>query len=122
MYHVSGESRDELIPRNLKEKTTCSPKTCTHHNFTESFTTDYLFLKCNTINHLFPAGQGSKMLGWQLCTDVTYPVLLMGRGFPPPGPIIFGLRLQKLDRALQKYLLEAAYALVPPVGISACFC
>lgn len=61
--------------------------------------------------------QGSKLLGWQLCADVTYPVLLMGKGFPPPGPMIFSLRLQKLDRVLQKYLLEAAYAFVPQVGI-----
>ncbi|TSS97525.1 Vitellogenin [Bagarius yarrelli] len=83
MYRVGGESKEELIPRNLKEKTTCSPKTW------------------------------SKMLGWQLCTDVTYPVLLMGKGFPPSGPIIFSVRLQKLDRVLQKYLLEAAYAFVP---------
>ncbi|XP_046708205.1 uncharacterized protein LOC124387728 [Silurus meridionalis] len=83
IYRVSGESREELVPRNLKEKTTCSPKTW------------------------------SKMLGWQLCTDVTYPVLLMGKGFPPPGPMIFSLRLQKLDRVLQKYLLEAAYSFVP---------
>ncbi|XP_058251674.1 apolipophorins isoform X3 [Hemibagrus wyckioides] len=83
MYRISGESREELTPRNLKEKTTCSPKTW------------------------------SKMLGWQLCTDVTYPVLLMGKSFPPPGPMIFSLRLQKLDRVLQKYLLEAAYSFVP---------
>ncbi|KAB5579798.1 hypothetical protein PHYPO_G00199100 [Pangasianodon hypophthalmus] len=83
MYCISGESREELTPRNLKEKTTCSPKTW------------------------------SKMLGWQLCTDVTYPVLLMGKVFPPPGPMSFILRLQKLDRVLQKYLLEAAYAFVP---------
>lgn len=61
------------------------------------------------------------MLGWQLCTDVTYPVLLMGKSFPPPGPMIFTLRLQKLDRVLQKYLLEAAYAFVPQVGISGYF-
>ncbi|KAK3567891.1 hypothetical protein QTP86_027307 [Hemibagrus guttatus] len=83
MYRISGESREELTTRNLKEKTTCSPKTW------------------------------SKMLGWQLCTDVTYPVLLMGKSFPPPGPMIFSLRLQKLDRVLQKYLLEAAYSFVP---------
>lgn len=58
------------------------------------------------------------MLGWQLCTDATYPVQLLGKSFPPPGPIIFSLRLQKLDRVLQKYLLEAAYAFVPQVDFS----
>lgn len=118
MYHVSGESREELTPRNLKEKTTCSPKTCIHPSFKKSVTIDHIFdLNLNTINELFSTQQGSKMLGWQLCTDVTYPVLLMGKGFPPPGPIIFSLRLQKLDRVLQKYLLEAAYAFVLRVGI-----
>ncbi|XP_037400850.1 uncharacterized protein LOC108437497 isoform X3 [Pygocentrus nattereri] len=81
MYRVSGESKEELTAsRNLKEKTTCTPKTW------------------------------SKLFGWQLCSDVTYPVSLMGRGFPPAGPVLFTLRFQKLDRGLQKYLLEAAYA------------
>ncbi|XP_049338919.1 uncharacterized protein LOC103023384 isoform X1 [Astyanax mexicanus] len=81
MYRVSGESKEELTAlRNLKEKTTCTPKTL------------------------------SKLVGWQLCSDVTYPVSLIGRGFPPAGPVLFTLRFQKLDRGLQKYLLEAAYA------------
>ncbi|KAK1786722.1 hypothetical protein P4O66_017119, partial [Electrophorus voltai] len=84
MYHVSGESREELtVSRTLKEKTTCTPKTW------------------------------SKMLGCQLCSDVIYPVSLIGRGFPPPGPVLFTLRFQKLDKGLQKYILEAAYAFVP---------
>ncbi|XP_076828214.1 apolipophorins [Brachyhypopomus gauderio] len=83
MYHVSGESREELsTSRTLKEKTTCTPKTW------------------------------SKMLGWQLCSDVTYPVSLMGRDVPQPGPVLFTLRFQKLDKGLQKYILEAAYAFV----------
>ncbi|XP_066536340.1 uncharacterized protein [Hoplias malabaricus] len=83
VYRVSGESREELtVPRTLKEKTTCTPKTW------------------------------SKLFGWQLCSDVSYPVALMGRGFPPAGPVVFTLRFQKLDRGLQKYLLEAAYAFI----------
>ncbi|XP_072544439.1 uncharacterized protein [Salminus brasiliensis] len=82
MYRVSGESKEELTAsRNLKEKTTCTPKTW------------------------------SKLVGWQLCSDVSYPVSLIGRGFPPAGPVLFTLRFQKLDRGLQKYLLEAAYAI-----------
>jgi len=59
---------------------------------------------------------GSKMVGWQLCSDITYPLTLMGKGFPPLGPVLFTLRLQKLDKGLNQYLLEAAYTFVPQVG------
>ncbi|KAF4116813.1 hypothetical protein G5714_001366 [Onychostoma macrolepis] len=84
MFHVSGDSKEELIAtRNLKEKSTCTPKTW------------------------------SKMVGWQLCSDVTYPLTLMGKSFPPLGPVLFTLRLQKLDKGLNQYLLEAAYTFVP---------
>ncbi|XP_073705892.1 uncharacterized protein [Garra rufa] len=84
MFRVSGDSKEELIAtRNLKEKSTCTPKTW------------------------------SKMVGWQLCSDVTYPMTLMGKGFPPLGPVLFTLRLQKLDKGLNQYLLEAAYTFVP---------
>lgn len=55
----------------------------------------------------------SKMIGWQLCSDVTYP--LTPRGFPPLGPVLFTLRLQKLDKSLKQYLMEAAYTFVPQV-------
>ncbi|ROJ13809.1 hypothetical protein DPX16_19684 [Anabarilius grahami] len=84
MFRVSGDSKEELIAtRNLKEKSTCTPKTW------------------------------SKMVGWQLCSDVTYPLTLMGKGFPPLGPVLFTLRLQKLDKGLNQYLLEAAYTFIP---------
>ncbi|XDV26873.1 hypothetical protein PO909_030500, partial [Leuciscus waleckii] len=87
MFRVSGDSKEELMAtRNLKEKNTCTPKTW------------------------------SKMVGWQLCSDVTYPLTLMGKGFPPLGPVLFTLRLQKLDKGLNQYLLEAAYTFVPQVG------
>lgn len=59
---------------------------------------------------------GSKMVGWQLCSDVIYPLTLMGKGFPPLDPVLFTLRLQKLDKGLNQYLLEAAYTFVPQVG------
>ncbi|XP_039517178.1 uncharacterized protein LOC120471430 [Pimephales promelas] len=84
MFRVSGDSKVELMAtRNLKEKNTCTPKTW------------------------------SKMVGWQLCSDITYPLTLMGKGFPPLGPVLFTLRLQKLDKGLNQYLLEAAYTFVP---------
>ncbi|XP_051722649.1 uncharacterized protein LOC127497907 isoform X1 [Ctenopharyngodon idella] len=83
MFRVSGDSKEELIAtRNLKEKNTCTPKTW------------------------------SKMVGWQLCSDVTYPLTLKEKGFPPLGPVLFTLRLQKLDKGLNQYLLEAAYTFV----------
>ncbi|XP_056320730.1 uncharacterized protein LOC130234526 [Danio aesculapii] len=84
MFRVSGDSKEELVvTRNLKEKNTCTPKTW------------------------------SKMVGWQLCSDLTYPLTLIGKSFPPLGPVIFTLRLQKLDKGLNQYLLEAAYTFVP---------
>ncbi|XP_016110069.1 uncharacterized protein [Sinocyclocheilus grahami] len=84
MYRVSGESKEELIAtRNLKEKNTCTPKAW------------------------------SKMVGWQLCSDIIYPLTLMGKGFPPLDPVLFTLRLQKLDTGLNQYLMEAAYTFVP---------
>ncbi|XP_073779106.1 uncharacterized protein si:dkeyp-106c3.1 isoform X4 [Danio rerio] len=83
VFRVSGDLKDELVvTRNLKEKNTCTPKTW------------------------------SKMVGWQLCSDLTYPLTLMGKSFPPLGPVIFTLRLQKLDKGLNQYLLEAAYTFV----------
>ncbi|XP_057190895.1 apolipophorins-like isoform X2 [Triplophysa rosa] len=82
MFHVSGDTREELTAmRNLKEKNTCTPKAL------------------------------SKMIGWQLCSDLTYP--LTPRGFPLLGPVLFSLRLQKLDKSLKQYLMEAAYTFVP---------
>ncbi|XP_065125287.1 uncharacterized protein [Paramisgurnus dabryanus] len=82
MFRVSGDTREELIAtRNLKEKNTCTPKTW------------------------------SKMIGWQLCSEISYPLTL--RSFPPLGPVAFTLRLHKLDKSLNQYLLEAAYTFVP---------
>ncbi|XP_043117620.1 uncharacterized protein LOC122360826 [Puntigrus tetrazona] len=84
MFRVSGDSKEELIAtRNLKEKSTCTPKTW------------------------------SKMVGWQLCSDFTYPLTPMGKSFPALGPVLFSFRLQKLDKGLNQYLLEAAYTFVP---------
>ncbi|MEQ2190447.1 hypothetical protein XENOCAPTIV_018800 [Xenoophorus captivus] len=53
----------------------------------------------------------SKMIGWQLCSNVSYASLASGITFPPTGPIHLSLRLLKLDKGLYYYLLEAAYSL-----------
>lgn len=58
---------------------------------------------------------GSKMVGWQLCSNASYPLPATGFSLPPPGPIHLSLRLLKLDRGLHYYLLEAAYSLLPQV-------
>lgn len=58
---------------------------------------------------------GSKMVGWQLCSNASYPFPAAGFSLPPPGPVSMSLRLLKLDRGLQYYLLEAAYSLLAQV-------
>lgn len=50
------------------------------------------------------------MVGWQLCSNTSYPSLATGVAFPPAGPVHVSLRLLKLDRGLHYYLLEAAYS------------
>ena len=59
---------------------------------------------------------GSKMVGWQLCSNISYPISPMGITLPPPGPAHLSLRLLKLDRGLHQYLLEASYSLLRQVG------
>lgn len=58
---------------------------------------------------------GSKMVGWQLCSNASYPLPAAGFTLPPPGPVEISLRLLKLDRGLHYYLLEAAYSLLAQV-------
>lgn len=58
---------------------------------------------------------GSKMVGWQLCCNASYPFPAEGFPLPPPGPVSVSLRLLKLDRGLHYYLLEAAYSLLTQV-------
>ncbi|XP_031416008.1 uncharacterized protein LOC116218434 isoform X3 [Clupea harengus] len=85
MFRVSGDVREELTSaRNRMEKTTCSPKTW------------------------------SKMIGWQLCYDLSHPQSAMGRAFLYHGPTNLSLRLVKLDKGLHQYLLEAVYTSLPP--------
>lgn len=55
------------------------------------------------------------MVGWQLCSNASYPLAATGVSLPAPGPVHLSLRLLKLDRGLHYYLLEAAYSLLPQV-------
>uniref|UniRef100_A0A7N6A2B4 Vitellogenin domain-containing protein n=1 Tax=Anabas testudineus TaxID=64144 RepID=A0A7N6A2B4_ANATE len=87
VFQLSGDHREEIKgPKNRIEKTTCTPKTW------------------------------SKMVGWQLCSNSSYPLPSTGISLPPPGPVHLSLRLLKLDRGLHYYLLEAAYSLLPQRG------
>ncbi|KAL2097205.1 hypothetical protein ACEWY4_006412 [Coilia grayii] len=80
MYRLSGDIREELTsPRNLIEKTICSPKTW------------------------------SKLVGWQLCYDASHPQSAVGKALLYQGPTNLSLRLVKLDKSLHQYLLEAVY-------------
>lgn len=58
---------------------------------------------------------GSKMVGWQLCSNASYPFPAEVFLLPPLGPVSVSLRLLKLDRGLHYYLLEAAYSLLTQV-------
>ncbi|XP_051279537.1 uncharacterized protein LOC127375918 isoform X2 [Dicentrarchus labrax] len=83
VFQLSGDHREEIKgPKSRVQKTTCTPKTW------------------------------SKMVGWQLCSNASYPLPAAGISLPPPGPAHLSLRLLKLDRGLQYYLLEAAYSLL----------
>ncbi|XP_041659524.1 apolipophorins-like [Cheilinus undulatus] len=87
VFQLSGDHREEIKgPKSRVQKTTCTPKTW------------------------------SKMVGWQLCSNASYPFPATGVPLPPPGPLHFSLRMLKLDRGLHYYLLEAAYSLFPQRG------
>ncbi|XP_031710756.1 uncharacterized protein LOC116387634 isoform X2 [Anarrhichthys ocellatus] len=87
VFQISGDHREEIKgPKSQIQKTTCTPKTL------------------------------SKMVGWQLCSNASYPLPATGVSLPAPGPVHLSLRLLKLDRGLHYYLLEAAYSLLPQRG------
>ncbi|KAJ8356852.1 hypothetical protein SKAU_G00196460 [Synaphobranchus kaupii] len=86
-YSVSAEVREELTGfRDRVEKTICTPQ------------------------------DWSRIVGWQLCSQASYPLSRLGVGLPPAGPAFLSLRLLKLDRGLHQYLLEAAYSLLSQRG------
>ncbi|XP_063741934.1 apolipophorins [Eleginops maclovinus] len=87
VFQLSGDHREEIRgPKSRVQKTSCTPKTW------------------------------SKMVGWQLCSNTSYPLAATGVSLPAPGPVHLSLRLLKLDRGLHYYLLEAAYSLHPQRG------
>ncbi|XP_063076045.1 uncharacterized protein LOC134466078 [Engraulis encrasicolus] len=84
LHRLSGDVREEVTSsRNLVQKTICSPKTW------------------------------SKLVGWQLCYDASHPQAAVGRALLHHGPTHLSLRLNKLDKTLQQYLLEAVYTSLP---------
>nr|XP_020442398.1 uncharacterized protein LOC109951951 [Monopterus albus] len=87
VFQLSGDHREEIRgSKSRVQKTTCTPK------------------------------NWSKMVGWQLCSNSSYPLPAAGLSLPPPGPVYLSIRLLKLDRSLHYYLLEAAYSLLPQTG------
>ncbi|CAL8346241.1 unnamed protein product [Merluccius merluccius] len=87
VFQVSGDHREQMNgPKTRQEKTSCTPKIW------------------------------SKMVGWQMCSNVSYPSSATGAWLPPPGPAHLSIRLLKLDRGLHYYLMEAAYSLVSQRG------
>ncbi|XP_047445376.1 uncharacterized protein LOC125010660 [Mugil cephalus] len=88
VFQLSGDQREELKgSKSRVQNTTCTPKTW------------------------------SKLIGWQLCSNASYPSSATGITFPPSGPAHVSLRLLKLDRGLHYYLLEAAYSLRHQRGV-----
>ncbi|XP_034640166.1 uncharacterized protein LOC117884128 [Trachemys scripta elegans] len=55
----------------------------------------------------------SKIFGWQLCSEMSYPGKTSGLPFPFSGPAKAAVTLKKQDRGLQLYLMEAAYNYTP---------
>nr|XP_013795695.1 PREDICTED: uncharacterized protein LOC106482631 [Apteryx mantelli mantelli] len=55
----------------------------------------------------------SKIIGWQLCSEMLCPDSASGLPFPFTGPLRVAVTLTKQDRGLQQYLVEAAYNYIP---------
>ncbi|XP_061654143.1 uncharacterized protein LOC133489262 isoform X2 [Phyllopteryx taeniolatus] len=86
VFQLSGDRREEMKgPKCRIQQTTCTPKTW------------------------------SKMVGWQLCANASYPLASGSISLPPSGPTHLSVRLLKLDRGLHYYLLEAAFSMDPLV-------
>ncbi|XP_033921269.1 uncharacterized protein [Melopsittacus undulatus] len=51
----------------------------------------------------------SKIIGWQLCSEMSYPASVSDLVFPLTGPLRVAVTLTKQDRGLQQYIVEAAY-------------
>lgn len=57
----------------------------------------------------------SEIIGWQLCSEMSYPDPASGLVFPLPGPLRVAVTLTKQDRGLQQYVVEAAYNCIAQV-------
>nr|XP_041575127.1 uncharacterized protein LOC115497284 [Taeniopygia guttata] len=51
----------------------------------------------------------SEIIGWQLCSEMSYPDPASGLVLPLTGPLLVAVTLTKQDRGLQQYVVEAAY-------------
>ncbi|XP_077359529.1 uncharacterized protein LOC144005296 isoform X2 [Festucalex cinctus] len=82
LFQLSGDHKEEIKgPKSRIQQTACTPK------------------------------NWSKMVGWQLCANASYPLTSGGILLPPSGPTHLSIRLLKLDRGLHYYFLEAAYSM-----------
>ncbi|XP_069763155.1 uncharacterized protein [Narcine bancroftii] len=54
----------------------------------------------------------SRQIGWQICSEMSYPKGTSGPAFPFSGPAEASVLLIKRDKGLQQYLLEAAYTYI----------
>ncbi|XP_032896898.1 uncharacterized protein LOC116985893 [Amblyraja radiata] len=52
----------------------------------------------------------SRQIGWQICSEMSYPSGSSGLAFPLSGPAEASVMLIKRDKGLHQYLLEAAYS------------
>nr|XP_047909692.1 uncharacterized protein LOC106041217 isoform X1 [Anser cygnoides] len=55
----------------------------------------------------------SEFIGWQLCSEMSYPDPASALLYPLAGPSRVAVTLTKQDRGLQQYVVEAAYNYVP---------
>ncbi|XP_075623870.1 uncharacterized protein LOC142604009 isoform X2 [Balearica regulorum gibbericeps] len=55
----------------------------------------------------------SEIIGWQLCSEMSYPDPVSGLVFPLTGPLRLAVTLTKQDKGLQQYIVEAAYNYIP---------
>ncbi|XP_064008707.1 uncharacterized protein LOC135180262 [Pogoniulus pusillus] len=55
----------------------------------------------------------SEFIGWQLCSEMSYPDPASSLVFPLAGPLKVAVLLTKQDKGLQQYLVEATYNYIP---------
>ncbi|XP_064318160.1 uncharacterized protein LOC135315238 [Phalacrocorax carbo] len=55
----------------------------------------------------------SEIIGWQLCSEMSYPNPASGLVFLLAGPLKVAVTLTKQDKGLHQYIVEAAYNYVP---------